>query len=611
MNFTSLCKSLFQLPRRRLRRRPAHDGVFGFVAAEVLEFRELLSAANPGVTLAVQGSNVTLSSTDINNPTINVTRSGNNVVVTGTNGTLITLGSNVAAVQSVALASVGNLTVNLGIGNNTFAITGLSVTGNVTINGQSSGIADVAINAGSPNVVIGGSILANFGNEAVTFGLFGSTNGGGSMTVSGSVNITEGGAANKQINIYGPPANNPTGGKLAITGSINVIDTGNGQSGLRIDDGVTIGGNVSFDNSANTVNADNVQMYSNSNAFGTTSIAGSLTLALSRTATGNNFVQIQGFGTPFVVTGAASITSGTGADTIQLLNTWFKSTVKVVTGTNLTVSSNLAVINGSRFDGATTVVMSGADSELDVGTDALSGATVFNSTFIASPSQVYVTDYVNTTNGRAVHLVQTATSSVIFIDGTGHLSLGTFNNPTQMTTPYFPGQVATASKNMSTITWTDGTVWTQTAATTAVTVTHYTNPGGVPVHLIHNGTSQVAFVDGRGRTSLGIKLNSVTARADLYPDDLATISSNKVTWQDGTVWTQNALPLTIGLSDPNGAVSHVKMTSPTTLIGLDGAMQGLTATLQNGNLVWSNGTTWNNFSSSALAALFRIGIGYA
>ncbi|MBI3864955.1 MAG: hypothetical protein HY290_24030, partial [Planctomycetia bacterium] len=134
MKFTSLWKSLFQSPRR-LRRRPAHDGVFGFVAAEVLEFRSLLSAANPAVTLAVQGSNVTVSSTDINNPTITVTRSGNNVVVTGANGTLITYGSTAAAVQTVSLASVTNLTVNLGTGTNTFSITGLSVTGNITING--------------------------------------------------------------------------------------------------------------------------------------------------------------------------------------------------------------------------------------------------------------------------------------------------------------------------------------------------------------------------------------------------------------------------------------------------------------------------------------------
>ena len=611
MKITSLWKSLVQSRRRHLRRQPARGNSFGIVAAEVLEYRQLLSAASPGMTLTVQGSNVTLTSTDINNPTVTITRSGGNVVLTGASGTLITFGSNVAAVQTVAITTVNNLTVGLGTGTNTVTITGLSVAGNITINGQASGIANIAINAGAPNVVIGGSIQANMGSEASTFGLFGSTNGGGNLTVTGSVNIDEAGPANKQVNIYGPPANNPTGGTLTITGSVNILDTGNGISGLHIDDGVTFGGNVSFNNSANTVNADNVQIYSNSFAFGTTSIAGSLTLALSQVTTGNNVVQMQGFGTPLVVTGTMSIVSWGAADNILLANDWFKDTVKIATGTSPSVSQNLVALDGSRFDGATTIFMTGPNSELDLGTNALDGATVFNGGFIAAPNQVYVTDYVNAA-GKAVHLVQTGTSSVIFIDGTGHMSLGTFNSPTTMTTPAYPGDVATASKNMSVITWTDGTVWTQAAATTAISVTRYTNAKGVPVDLIQNGTSQVAFIDGLGQVSLGTTVNANTGQSNLYPGDVATISSSNITWQDGSVWTHTTvIPLAIGVSDPNGVVSHVKMTSATTLIGLDGAMQGLTATLVNGALVWSNGDTWNNFTFNALAALFSLGSGYA
>jgi hypothetical protein len=401
MNMAPLWKSLFQSPRHRLRRRPARDASFGFVAAEVLEYRELLSAAAPAVTLAVQGSNVTLTSTDINNPAIIVTRSGNNVVVTGANGTLITFGSKTAAVQSVAIPTVNNLTVTLGTGSDTVTITGLSVSGNVTINGQASGFANITINAGAPNVVIGGSIQANLGSEAAALGLFGSANGGGSLTVQGSVNISEAGAGNKQVNIYGPPANNPTGGKVIITGSVNVLDTGNGQSGLRIDDGVTIGANVSFDNSANTVNADNVQIYSNSNAFGTTSIAGSLTLALSQAPYQNNSVLIQGFGTSLVVTGAVSITSGGGADSIHLVNDWFKSTTKINTGTSPSFSNDVVTIDGSRFDGATTVNMAGPYSELKLGTNSQFGPTVFNSSFAAS-----------LTGASATILLSNATSTV-------------------------------------------------------------------------------------------------------------------------------------------------------------------------------------------------------
>jgi hypothetical protein len=120
----------------------------------------------------------------------------------------------------------------------------------------------------------------------------------------------------------------------------------------------------------------------------------------------------------------------------------------------------------------------------------------------------------------------------------------------------------------------------------------------------------VAFVDSLGRTSLGKMKGPTTALADLYPGDVATISGNTVSWQDGSLWTQtNNVPLTITLTDPNGAVSHVKLTSPTTLIGLDRALQGLTATRLNGKITWSNGAVWDNFDFNAVNALFEMGTG--
>jgi hypothetical protein len=239
------------------------------------------------------------------------------------------------------------------------------------------------------------------------------------------------------------------------------------------------------------------------------------------------------------------------------------------------------------------------------GTKNGSGTT----TITATPSQVYVFDYVNA-SGKAVHLVQTGTTNVIFIDSTGHMALGTFISPTQATTPSYPGDIATISLDGSKITWTDSSVWTRTAPTSAITLTNYTNAFGVPAHLIQNGTSQVAFVDSLGRTSLGKMKGPTTALADLYPGDVATISGNTVSWQDGSLWTQtNNVPLTITLTDPNGAVSHVKLTSPTTLIGLDRALQGLTATRLNGKITWSNGAVWDNFDFNAVNALFEMGTG--
>jgi hypothetical protein len=229
-------------------------------------------------------------------------------------------------------------------------------------------------------------------------------------------------------------------------------------------------------------------------------------------------------------------------------------------------------------------------------------------TITATPSQVYVTDYVNGF-GKAVHLVQTGTTNVIFIDSLGHMALGTFITPSQATTPYYPNDVATIGAN--TVVWSDGSVWTRTAATAAVTVTDYTNSNGIAVHLILNGTNQVAFVDGLGRTSLGSLLSPTTAQADLYPGDVATISANSVSWQDGSFWTKtNTPPLTVTLFDTNGAITHVSFVNRTTLVGLDGPIKGLTATRLNGKLFWSNGVVWNDFDFNAMNALFQMGVGY-
>ena len=191
----------------------------------------------------------------------------------------------------------------------------------------------------------------------------------------------------------------------------------------------------------------------------------------------------------------------------------------------------------------------------------------------AAPSQVSVFNFVNSA-GKPVYLVQTGTTNVVFIDGTGHMAVGAFINATQLSTPYFPNQIATISNSFATMTWTDGSVWQKSTQTPALTVTHYTNQNGVPVHLIQNGTSQLAFVDGLGRTTLGTMLSATTAQADLYPGDTATFSGNTVTWLDGFVWTQtNNVPLMITFTDSNGDVSHVKLTSPTTLVGLDRAAE--------------------------------------
>jgi hypothetical protein len=230
-------------------------------------------------------------------------------------------------------------------------------------------------------------------------------------------------------------------------------------------------------------------------------------------------------------------------------------------------------------------------------------------TISAVPSKMIVTDYFNG-HGKVVHTVQTGTRNILFIDSTGHMALGTYLNASQASSADYPGDTATFTGNQ--VIWKDGTQWTRTTvAVSTITVTDYTNPQGIPVHVVQNGTSNLVFVDGLGNTSLGSQLTSTTGVANLYPGDIATFSGSTVTWQDGTIWTQvSSPPLLITVTDSNSAVSHVKLLTATTLIGLNGPLQGVSGTRVNGTIVWSNGAVWMDFDLDALNALFEMGTGY-
>ena len=215
--------------------------------------------------------------------------------------------------------------------------------------------------------------------------------------------------------------------------------------------------------------------------------------------------------------------------------------------------------------------------------------------------------------------MQTGTTNIVFIDSIGAMVLGTYSNPNtnvpQATAPGYTGY--TASIVGSTITWTNGNpaqtgVWTKTTSpATTITVTDYTNQNGVPVHLVENGRSTFAIVDALGQTSLGHFLPGGTGVADSYLDDPATFTGNQVIWADGVyVWTKTtAPPLLITFIDGTGAISHVKLLTPTTLIGLDGPLKNIVGTRLNNRINWSNGSAWANFDFDGLNAFFQIGTG--
>jgi hypothetical protein len=138
--------------------------------------------------------------------------------------------------------------------------------------------------------------------------------------------------------------------------------------------------------------------------------------------------------------------------------------------------------------------------------------------------------------------------------------------------------------------------------------------------IIQNGTTTLTFVDGFGHTSTGNWINTT----QMVSNDAKGMGSNvngKIFWSNGDVWSEVltmqgtksgaagttsivATPSLITLTDTNGAVSHARLVNSSTIVVIDGAMNGLTGSRGNGQIAWSNGAVWTNFDFNALSALF-------
>jgi hypothetical protein len=414
MRLKPVWKRLFSVSQGR--RRPLAPRV---AAVESLESRQLLAVGN--YTILKSGTTFTVNATDNNNSGIKVTRSGSNIVFTALNNTQLTYGSSVATTQTIAVGTTGaiaGLTVNLGQGVSSVELEGVSTTGDVKIVGATVGDTVVSVHGTrynssfttQPTTTIGGALVVDLVGSRGTVNLYGSTNGGGAMAVTGSVNVTANGTGAKQVNLAGPLANNPNGGKLTIGGSLNFLDQGQGTSGLRIDAGVTIGGNVAYDNSLNTSTSSSFQLYSNEAAYGLTSIAGTLDLKLASSVYSGNAVTLDAVGTtPLKITGAASIASGNAADTLYIGNTLFGSTLALGLGSSPAYVNDLATINGSTFTQGVTLTATGPRARLNLGTDLTNTVTgqiytptTFKSTFSAfltgDTSSIYLSNGAVTTS---------------------------------------------------------------------------------------------------------------------------------------------------------------------------------------------------------------------
>ncbi len=248
-------------------------------------------------------------------------------------------------------------------------------------------------------------------------------------------------------------------------------------------------------------------------------------------------------------------------------------------------------------------------------------------TSIATPA-VTVTDYVNSVTLRTAHIVQTGTSTLVFINAAGAIVFGSWTSNTQVVVPAWNNDVGTFTNGN--VSWSDGAVWNPTnSGAPQITVTDYTNPAnGKITHLIQNGTQALVFVNAVGVVVMANWISPTKAMVPGWGNDVATFGPNTIHWSDGNVWNQNlpqAQPVTIldYINQADGKTTHVVQNGATTVAFVNGAGTVALATMtsptqatvavwnndvatfnSNGTINWSDGSVWNpNPSPSARLAL--------
>jgi hypothetical protein len=412
MNLWKSCTALFQ-PAPRLRsRRWADTSPFGFYAAEVLEQRTLLSQMNGNVAVTIKGGNVTIQDSDNGNHSIQVERSGGNLIFTGFGSTL-TIGNGPAgSTQTVALASVTSLTINTGTGHDIFGVRGLTISGALIVNGNSSGSIDFSVDTGNLSAATIGSIGLNLGRESATISVAGAF--GGTLTVNGPVQIRQAGPASctaifqavagtlhlKSNVLYSDSGTGAESvqffpaehGTLEIDGSITA-NMGNGSAGFAISSPdqfnsgtVTINGAVtvtagmqalSFSITGAVTIAGSISVMSGagndavlitSTAVSIPTIGGSINVALGNGQ--NSFTLISAIPHLRVpVNGSLTVTSGAGPDSFEVSDALVKGPVTLSTGNSPAGHPDRLAINGSEFDEAVFVSMPGAGADVELETD--------------------------------------------------------------------------------------------------------------------------------------------------------------------------------------------------------------------------------------------------
>ena len=372
--FASLVWNSERKPRKR-QRMPCCSAA---VAAEVCEERVLLSgpgiagrAAAPtdNVNILLNNGNLVLQDSDAAAHSVEIVRSGNNLVFTGANGTTLTFQNGPAAeTQTIAVPVLRSVTANLGAaGGDTLTLSDVSVSGAIAINGSGQGPIDIELLARQQSVLVAGPILVNSGGQQLTFAIDAL---GANFTVNGAVQVLEGGGAqvhNSDI------VQGSLGGNVSLGSGLVVADGGTGTSEFDVLGGVTINGPTTFD-ARNTQVQDLVNIQSISPPSQAPVFNGAVNLLLG---SGRNEGAFDSK-IPIVFNGAFDLTSGRGSDTFVFTDDVFKQSFIVNSGSNPSGQPDVLTFDEVQFDGLALIETAGPGATLGLANDpALNIPTVF------------------------------------------------------------------------------------------------------------------------------------------------------------------------------------------------------------------------------------------
>jgi len=218
-------------------------------------------------------------------------------------------------------------------------------------------------------------------------------------------------------------------------------------------------------------------------------------------------------------------------------------------------------------------------------------------------------------NGEPTSVAQSG-SSLTFTNENGGSSSGTFLSETQVVATNWGNLVGTLTNGN--IVWANGSTWLRGAppppTPTNPDISGSYNFNGMPTSVAQNG-NLLTFTNENGGTSSGTFLDSTHVVATNWGNLEGTLTNGDIVWSNGSIWFKDVSPpppITFpdiaGDYTFNGQPTHVAQSAslltftnehggstPGTFLSstqVEATAWGLVGNLVNGNIVWSNGSTW-------------------